>query len=75
MLANECADLACMELVRRLNTNVCESEPWPYAVIITSGEVTLCDPDGEVETKRYANHPLEAVAPFAAEVLRKEDGW
>jgi hypothetical protein len=63
-----CADLACMELVRRLNA----LPDYKIDVMIESASVSFFDEDGEATEYPYTLHPLEAVAKFAAVVLGKE---
>lgn len=61
------ADLACMELVRRLNAN-----GW-NVIHEARGWVEFMQLRGETwhgKEMPYTHHPLEAIAPFAAEVLK-----
>lgn len=62
---SDLADLACAELVRRLN-----AAGW-IIVRWGNGRITIeKDDDTNQHTGTYTIHPLEAVAKFAARVLR-----
>lgn len=74
--AAQAADLACMELVRRLNEkkHTVVFRPGNKVMLIKAVPLGHWNTGDHPESisAAWINHPLEAIAPFAAEVLGKE---